>query len=286
VVHEWNSPELVARIGAHRRRARYQLLFHDTHHRSVTAPREMARYRLEHYDGVLAFGEAIRRVYLERGWAARAWTWHEAADARVFYPRRMVPRGDLVWIGNWGDDERTAELGEFLLTPAKLLGLSGAVYGVRYPDQGRAAIEEAGLRYRGWVPNHKVPEVMSSYRVTVHVPRRPYVKALPGVPTIRMFEALASGVPLVSAPWRDDEGLFTAGRDYLVARNGREMRRLVRAVLADADLAARMADSGRRTVLARHTCGHRVDQLLGIVRELRRHSGAREQAQHAARGAA
>jgi spore maturation protein CgeB len=38
LVHEWSEPELVARIGAHRRRARYRLLFHDTHHRAVTAP--------------------------------------------------------------------------------------------------------------------------------------------------------------------------------------------------------------------------------------------------------
>ena len=47
-----------------------------------------------------------------RGWARRAWTWHEAADTRVFRPlaEPRAPRGDLVWIGNWGDDERTAEL--------------------------------------------------------------------------------------------------------------------------------------------------------------------------------
>ena len=44
--------------------------------------------------------------------------------------------------------------------------------------------------------------------MTVHVPRRPYVDALPGIPTIRVFEALACGIPLVSAPWRDEEGLF------------------------------------------------------------------------------
>src|SRR4051812_3403165 len=37
LVHEWNDPDLVARIGAHHRRhGRYRLLFHDTHHRSVT----------------------------------------------------------------------------------------------------------------------------------------------------------------------------------------------------------------------------------------------------------
>ena len=61
--------------------------------------------------------------------------------------------------------------------------------------------------------------------MTVHVPREPYARALPGVPTIRVFEALACGIPLLSAPWEDAEHLFTPGRDFLVARDGAQMRR-------------------------------------------------------------
>ena len=38
-------------------------------------------------------------------------------------------------------------------------------------------------------------------------------KALPGIPTIRVFEALACGIPLVSAPWQDEEGLFRPGEE-------------------------------------------------------------------------
>jgi spore maturation protein CgeB len=36
-------------------------------------------------------------------------------------------------------------------------------------------------------------------------------------------------------------------------------------VLHDTGLAAALAASGRRTILERHTCGHRVDELLHIV---------------------
>src|SRR3954467_11846343 len=53
VVHEWNEPELVKDIGRHRAAGGYRLLFHDTHHRAVTKPEEMARFDLQHYDGVL-----------------------------------------------------------------------------------------------------------------------------------------------------------------------------------------------------------------------------------------
>jgi spore maturation protein CgeB len=270
LVHEWNDHDLVRRIGAHRAGGGdYRLLFHDTHHRSATRPDEMGAYDLRHYDGVLAFGEVIRELYVREGWARRAWTWHEAADVRVFRPLPGRPReGDLVWIGNWGDDERTAELSEFLVEPVRALGLRARVHGVRYPDAARRTLAEAGIDYAGWLPNYEAPEVFARFAVTVHVPRRPYVAALPGIPTIRVFEALACGIPLVSAPWNDAEGLFAPGDDFLVARDGAEMRRHLAALLNDREGARAMAERGRRTVLSRHSCTHRVDELLSIYDEI------------------
>jgi len=272
IVHEWSEPALVTRIGAHHARNRsYQLLFHDTHHRAVTAPREMARFDLSNYDGVLAFGEVIRRLYLERGWAERAWTWHEAADIRVFHPHPGVrPRADLVWIGNWGDDERSGELRQFLLDPARRLRLDGQVYGVRYPWRARWRIRRSGLKYRGWLANYLAPAVFARHRLTVHVPRRPYVRALPGIPTIRVFEALACGIPLVCAPWDDAEGLFRPGEDYLVASTREQMIEAMRSVLRDRALAASLRERGLETILGRHTCAHRVEQLLAIAASLGR----------------
>jgi spore maturation protein CgeB len=271
LVHEWNDPGLVRRIGEHHKHnGTYRLLFHDTHHRSVTARHAMAAYDLSGYDGVLAFGSMVRDLYLEEGWTERAWTWHEAADTRLFHPLENQPcEGDLIWIGNWGDDERTAELHEFLIMPVAGLGLKARVYGVRYPEEGRFALAAAGIEYAGWLPNFEVPQAFARFRVTIHVPRRPYAEALPGIPTIRPFEALACGIPLVSSPWDDTEGLFTAGEDYLVARNGEEMKRHLRDLLHDPDLAREIAATGRRTLLDRHTCAHRVDELLTIDRQLR-----------------
>jgi spore maturation protein CgeB len=270
IVHEWSSHDLVRHIGKHRaRRADYVLLFHDTHHRSVSDVAAMAEYDLSHYDGVLAYGDVIRRRYLDRGWAAKAWTWHEAADTRVFHPRPDIARErDLVWIGNWGDDERTAELREFLIEPVRALGLRATVHGVRYPQAALEELAAAGIEYRGWLPNYRAPEVFAQHHVTVHVPRRPYVESLPGIPTIRPFEALACGIPLVSAPWPDAERLFTPGIDYLVALDGADMQRHLHAVLTQPELAASLAESGLATVRRRHTCAQRVDELLAIVRSL------------------
>lgn len=270
LVHEWNDHELVRRIGEHRARNRhYRLLFHDTHHRSLTDRRSIAGYDLEHYDGVLVFGAVLRDLYLAKGWANAVWVWHEAADTRIFRPLRAGERaGDLVWVGNWGDDERSAELAEFLTGPVSDMGVRCNVYGVRYPRAARELLARSGIWYRGWVANHRVPEVFSRHSVTLHVPRRPYAEALPGIPTIRPFEAMACGIPLISAPWHDAEGLFAPGRDFLVARDGRQMRRHLRDLINDEEMANEMATHAHRTILARHTCAHRVDELFDICRDM------------------
>lgn len=265
IVHEWNEPNLIRRIGTHRRLSgEYRLLFHDTHHRRVTDA-ETADCDLINYDGVLASGSVIRDHFLSRGWAGKVWTWHEAADTRIFRPlQRGKYDGDVVWIGNWGDGERAVELREFLLKPVKALNARVRAHGVRYPSDALEALTKAGINYMGWLPNFDVPGVFARFRTTVNVPRGPHAQALPGIPAIRVFEALACGIPLVSAPWDDVENLFSPGEDFLVACDSREMRSYLRDLILDEDAARRLAEHGLRTVLSRHTCAHRVDELLDI----------------------
>ncbi len=266
LVHEWNDPKLISAIGEHRKRTPdLRLFFHDTHHRAVTAAHELARFDLTHYDRILAYGASLKEAYVKRGWGKHVFVWHEAADVRTFYPRESHQAlGEVVWIGNWGDEERSEELREYFIHPVASSTLRAQAYGVRYPESALLELETASIGFGGWLPNFKVPEVFSKFRATVHVPRHPYTEALPGIPTIRPFEALACGIPLVSAPWQDTEGLFRVGQDFLMARNGSEMQEHLRNVLNDSDLAANLSSSGLETIRSRHTCWHRVNELLNL----------------------
>jgi spore maturation protein CgeB len=269
IVLDCTPPAMVAAVGAARLRGgRFTLLFHDTHHRAVSDPDAIRAFDLSGYDGVLAFGEALAEVYRRWGWGRRVHVWHEAADVTHFKPPGVeAPREGLVWIGNWGDGERSEELETFLLRPAAAAGLALDIHGVRYPPEALAMLARHGARYRGWLPNPAAPDVFARHLATAHVPRRFYAQRLPGIPTIRVFEALACGIPLVSAPWSDSEGLFREG-DFLFAADGAEMTRCLRDLAQDAGLRAAVAAAGRETILARHTCRHRVDELLAIVAPL------------------
>jgi spore maturation protein CgeB len=264
IAHEWSGPDLVAALGSARRRgAAFTLFFHDTHHRAVSDPGAIRTFDLSGYDGVLAFGETLADVYRRWGWGDRVFVWHEAADIALFHPpEEERPREGLVWIGNWGDGERSEELERFLFRPARRAGLPLDIYGVRYPREARDTLDRYGVAYRGWLPNPKAPEVFARHIATVHVPRRFYVESLPGIPTIRVFEALACGIPLVCAPWSDTEGLFRPGRDFLLARDEDAMTRSLAELAADDGLRSSLAASGLETIRARHTCAHRARELL------------------------
>lgn len=270
ILHEWNSPALATRLLNLREQLGFRLLFHDTHHRASSSPEQMQQFGLAHFDGILAFGEALRSVYRERFGIEQVWTLHEAADTTVFHPAvPREPETDVVWIGNWGEGERSQEIREFLLEPAAQLtpSLRFTIYGVRYPPDGLRALDEAHVRYAGYLPNLDAPEIYGAARLTVHIPRQQYSSVMLGIPTIRVFEALACGIPLISAPWQDTEQLFRPG-DLCIVENTTEMVRAMKALLGDPAAAQEQARRGLETILARHTCMHRAQELTAICQEL------------------
>ncbi len=277
ILHEWNPPALAHTLLSLRDQLGFKLLFHDTHHRASSSPEAIRDFGTDRFDGVLAFGEALRSIYRNRFGIENVWTLHEAADTRLFHPiPGTSPEQDIVWIGNWGDNERSAEIREFLLAPAaQLPQFRTSIHGVRYPAEGLEALAEAGVAYAGYLPNLQAPHTYAASRLTVHVPRQQYSgssqqnSAMHGIPTIRVFEALACGIPLVSAPWQDTEQLFREG-DFAWAGNASAMSATMHRLLSDPAEAAAQAARGRETVLARHTCRHRAEQLTDILEEITR----------------
>lgn len=275
LIHEWNDPKVVNAILALKPLFGFQVLLHDTHHRAQSRPADLLRFNLHLFDGVLAFGEAIRKIYCNGFGMRRAWTFHEAADIENFRPLIADKKDDVLWIGNWGDDERTRELQEFLLRPAMALpGTRFVSYGVRYPDSAQHQLHEAGIEYRGYLPNLDAPMVYAESRLALHLPRNYYANALSGIPTIRVFEALACGTPLLCSPWKDEEGLFREGQDFLVVKDGDTMKSEIQRLLNDDAALRQIGESGMQTVRHRHTTMHRAQQLTEILQQLKKEVAA------------
>jgi spore maturation protein CgeB len=269
LLHEWNSPDVVNSVLDLKARYGFIALLYDSHHRAYTHAGEILRFNLHLLDGVLAFGEAVRRIYAEGFGVARTWTFHEAADVTQFRPIERPKEIDLLWVGNWGDEERTHELEKFLMVPAASLpGRRVVAHGVRYSAIALKKLREAGIEFRGYLPNLASPEIYAASAVTLHVPRRQYANGLGGIPTIRVFESLACGVPLLCSPWSDEEHLFTLGEDFLVVKDSQEMKVALELLLQDEAARRRLAEHGLKTIRDRHTCAHRAEQLISICQEV------------------
>jgi len=269
IVHECNSRELIRYLGRRRSMGgNFQLIFYDTHHRAITMPNEFDHFDLDAFDAILAGAEILREAYVTRGWGRRVVTWHEAADARHFTPRpQATPDTDVVWIGNWDDHGCDRDFDNLVIGPVATLGLRARLYGVRCPGNSHARLHRHGIVFDGWIPDEQAPLALARGRAVIDVPHPVFRPSLPGAPTSRMFEALACGVPLLSAGWDDSEGLFHAG-SYLTVADSDECAVALMLLMQDRDLAAGMAGIGLCSILARHTCDHRVAELMGFIESL------------------
>lgn len=277
IAHEWNDAELIRALGAHRAQTKgYRLFFHDTGERIVSSPDTIMACNLGNYDGVLVPGEVLADLYRASGLAQRVWVWHPAADTSVFRPIYGYEKiADVISVDNWGESRTRPELDEYLIEPVKELGLKAHVHGVGYPLTAQRAMSQADILYRGWVANFLLPERLASFNIMVHVPRRLESIALAGVPPMQLLEAMACGIPMVIGSWDDAEGLFSQGRDYLVARTPDEMKKHLRALANDEAMRVEFASWGRATILARHTCYNRATELLKICESLEQNEFSR-----------
>ena len=275
IVEEGAAPDLVAALGKRRLGGgRFTLLFRDTGHGTPAGC-------LEAYDGVLAAAESVSDLRFADGWGRQAFTWHEGVDTELFRPVPGQPKiMDLIWIGG-RDAVDYADLRKFLLLPIARLGLKAGVHGAPAPVTAGAGLVEAGIRDGGWLPNHLIPVAYAGGLMTVNLPPAP--ETLPGIPSSRLFEALACGIPLVSGPWHDTDGLFPPGC-YLRADNGAEMIASLSLLRHGHDLREELIENGLSAIEAQHSCGQRAEELLWIVERLQGRMQTRA-AQRAAAGA-
>ena len=251
------GPRRRARRARGDRGARFTLLFHDTHHRAVSDPEAIRAFDLDGYDGVLAFGETLAAVYRALGLGR--------PRLRLARGRRHAPvpsaagglrgaRAGLVWIGNWGDDERSAELETLPVPPRRrrsaCRSTSTACAIPRRPCATLRALRRAlsrlaaERRRAGPVrapPRHRARAAALLRRAPARHPDDPGVRG-----------AGLRHPPGLRALGRR-ENLFAPGEDFLVAARRAEMERHLRALAADAGAAAQRSPpagsrrSGRAT---------------------------------------
>ncbi len=212
------------------------------------------------FDLYLSFtgGPALEQL-AERWGARRPVAFFCFVDPAAYRPvADAAERWSLTYLGTYSAG-RQAGLDELLVAPARAdPALRAVIAGPMYPPELR------------WPPNverieHVAPREHPGFYCagawTLNV-TRPEMRVLGHSPSVRLFEAAACGVPIVSDTWPGIEDVLEPGREIVLAEN----RHDVLAALARPAAERRaIGDAARERVLAAHTATHRVEQLHELV---------------------
>lgn len=226
----------------------------------------LSRELIARYDLYLSFtgGPVLQR--LERAYGARAARpLYCSVDPHLYAPLECEIQWDLGYLGTYSDD-RQPKVKALLLDVASSARDAGAerfvVAGPQYPDsilwpENVARIEHLSPE------RHRV--FYNAQRFTLNVTRADMVAAGYS-PSVRLFEAAACGVPVLSDEWRGLETVFQPGREILVVKSTSDVVRALRDVGEDERRA--IGERARRRVLLEHTAAHRAEALEIYTREL------------------
>jgi spore maturation protein CgeB len=205
-------------------------------------------------------GPLLRRIESELGSPA-ARPLYCSVDPELYVPRTIEPRWDLGYLGTYSED-RQPTLNHLMLSAAReWRGGRFVVAGPQYP----ASVQ--------WPPNverveHLAPPehaaFYNSQRFTLNVTRADMVQAGYS-PSVRLFEAAACAVPIISDVWDGLDTLFIPGREVLLSRSSTETLGFLRE-LSEKERRT-LGAQARARVLAEHTAAHRAEELEGYALE-------------------
>ena len=199
-------------------------------------------------------GPVLRHIEQELG-SPCARAFHCLVDPEAYPPIDVLARWDLGYLGTYSDDRQPA-LERLLLEPARRNpALRCVVAGPQYPDDIDWPRNVERIEHLAPAEH---PAFYAAQRFTVNVTRADMVAA-GWSPSVRLFEAAACAVPVISDHWDGLETFFVPGREILVARGAHD----VLLALANASEQARrtIGRRARERVLAAHTAEHRAAEL-------------------------
>ena len=218
----------------------------------------LSRELVGRYDLYLSFTSG---PLLERIGARRPRPFHCLVDPELYRPVDAPKRWALGYLGTYSPDRQEA-LERLLGAPAAAVPEERfVVAGSQFPDE---LAWPANVERLDHVAPADHPRFYASQRMTLNVTRGPMAEA-GWSPSVRLFEAAACGVPVVSDPWEGLETFFRPDEEILVAAGPEDVLDVLR---LPADELAAIGRRARARVLAEHTAERRAEQLEGYVAEL------------------
>jgi spore maturation protein CgeB len=196
--------------------------------------------------------------FLEGLGARRPTPFYCLADTALYRPVRAATRWDLGYLGTYSDD-RQQKLERLLLNPARTSRGRFAVAGPQYPE---AIAWPSNVQRFENLPPTEHPSFYAAQRFALNITRAEMVHA-GWSPSVRLFEAGACGVAVISDWWEGLDAFFEPEREILLAEDGDDVLRHL--ALPESRRRA-IGAAARARVLREHTAEGRARELVNHVR--------------------
>lgn len=218
---------------------------------------------IKKYDLYLSFtgGPVLEQLEQQFG-TPRARALYCSVDPASYYPEPLEKKWQLGYLGTYSDD-RQPTLDLLLLQPAESYSEGRfVVAGPQYPD---SISWPANVERIDHLPPALHRHFYNSQKFTLNVTRQDMIKAGYS-PSVRLFEAAACGVPIISDSWEGLNSLFEFGSEILVAHGSQEVLDYLRNI---SEVERRqIGERARLKVLAAHTAKARAKELENYVVEV------------------
>jgi spore maturation protein CgeB len=208
------------------------------------------------FDLFLSFtGGPVLSILEEQYGSPRARVLYCSADPAQYKPASAPKRWSVGYLGTYSAD-RQPVLDQLLLQPARSLpDQKFVVAGAQYP----AGVEwPKNIERRDHVPPHEHAAFYAAQRYALNVTRAD-MAAHGYSPSVRLFEAAACGVPVISDDWPGIETLFRPGEEILIAQNSSDVLRFMREIPEEKRQA--IGAAARRRFVRDHSPDHRAREL-------------------------
>ncbi len=189
-----------------------------------------------------------------------------SADPEVYRPLDLPPEFDLGYLGTYSADRQPA-LDELMIAAARKWPQGRfAVAGPQYP---RLALWPANIARFEHIPPRAHPEFYCTQRFTLNLTRADMIAAGCS-PSVRLFEAAACGVPVISDYWPGLENFFEPGEEILISRSAQQTIDYLRNL--PEERRRTISRNARRRFIEAHTPDRRAAEFEQALLDLR--SGA------------
>lgn len=219
--------------------------------------------QIEKFDTYLSFaGGPVLDVLMDKYDSPNAEPLYCSVDADLYFPEFQEIQWEMGYLGTYSDDRQPTV--EKLLNqtakklPSKQFSIAGSQYPAKYNWSGN-------IELLGHLPPSEHRKYYNSQRYTLNVTRQDMIKA--GFsPSVRLFEAAACKVPIISDYWDGLDSFFIPGKEILIAHTTQDAVDFINEISEKER--QQIAENAFQKILNKHTSEVRAEELERYIVEI------------------